>query len=215
MSKLSDFIGFVLGANAPNCKICRRYSETQVCKRCDSAIRESAEAKTCRDIAGTLVHFPYSYTPQVRFVLKKFKFEDKQFLAGILAQYMTEIFSTMQYDMLTYVPLHKKRYAKRGYNQSQLLACALDHGAKELLVRTRNTTPQYRVPPNMRRQNVEGAFEVAKSAELQGKKILVVDDIVTTGSTITSVASALKSAGASEVCAIAFASAGESKIRLH
>ncbi len=215
MSKILDLIKTILGSNAPSCKICHRYSEETLCKSCDEGIKNSAPNEKTRDVSGITVHFPYSYTRYVRYILKKFKFEDKPNYGEILASYMGEVFSSLEYDVITFVPLHEKRLSKRGYNQAQLIAVALDENAKELLVRTRDTTPQYRVPANMRRQNVEGAFEVARGNSVYGKKILVVDDIVTTGSTLMSVAHALKSAGASDVSAIAFASSGDSTISLN
>ena len=107
-------------------------------------------------------------------------------------------------DTVIPVPLHWLRYWKRGYNQSEVLARGL---AARLqlpcrtgwLRRIRNTPKQTAQTPAARRENVRGAFRTGRSADLSGRTILLVDDVLTTGSTCSEAARALRDAGAKNV----------------
>jgi len=118
-----------------------------------------------------------------------------------LAQYMAH--RRITGDLLVPVPLHSRRLRSRGYNQSALLArelgkltgLALD---ERLVFRTRDTPPQVRAPSReQRRSNVEDSFQC--SAGLSGEAVILVDDVATTGSTLSACAATLKDAGASSV----------------
>jgi len=115
-------------------------------------------------------------------------------------------------DVVIPVPLHSRRERERGYNQSELLANALGilTGAvvdKRALRRARNAPPQVSIDGHeKRKENVEGAFECTTS--LDGAHVLLIDDVVTTGSTLSACASALKDSGAKSVWGLAFARQG-------
>lgn len=101
------------------------------------------------------------------------------------------------------VPLHRQRLVSRGFNQAAWLAKRLGHGNEQmrLLRRIRHTEPQVRLQADRRRQNVAGAFAIdPKHAGLAaGRRVLVIDDVLTTGSTLHECASALRSVGAADV----------------
>ncbi len=106
------------------------------------------------------------------------------------------------------VPLHKRRLRMRGYNQSALLAKEVARRtglavAEELIVRTRDTQPQVSLSHEERIRNVEGSFGCNGGA--YGGNFILVDDVVTTGSTLLACATALKASGASSVWGIALA----------
>ena len=122
---------------------------------------------------------------------------------------------TMQADIVVPVPLHRWRLLKRRFNQSQLLAKGLARKLEIssdpfLLERARATASQGTLDRKERRKNVRGAFRVpAKQAgQLEGKRVLLVDDVLTTGATASECAKALKKAGAAEVGVVAFARVG-------
>jgi predicted amidophosphoribosyltransferase len=99
------------------------------------------------------------------------------------------------------VPLHAARLRERGYNQSAALADALADvlGAPRLpgaLVRVRATPPQARLGPAARRANLAGAFAIERPARLRGRRVLLVDDVLTTGATLDAALAALHDAGA-------------------
>ena len=112
-------------------------------------------------------------------------------------------------DVLVAVPLHRSRERERGYNQSELLARAVskETGIDFLfraLSRTRDTPPQVSITGHEeRKRNLEGAF--ASTGDVSGLRVLLVDDVVTTGSTMSACASVLKAGGATRVWGLALA----------
>jgi ComF family protein len=115
-------------------------------------------------------------------------------------------------DLLVPVPLHKKRKRKRGYNQSALLCNAIsrttDIPVNEIsLQRVKNTISQTKFNLVQRRKNVADAFRVVNKKEIVNKTILLVDDVITSGSTINACAEQLKINGAKEIFAITVAKA--------
>jgi ComF family protein len=104
-------------------------------------------------------------------------------------------------DLLAPVPLHPKRLKARGFNQALLLAQAFPDKplAREALVRVRHTRPQVGLNPKERRDNVKGAFAVPDPAQVRGKNVLLVDDLLTTGATVKECARVLIKAGAKRV----------------
>ena len=108
------------------------------------------------------------------------------------------------------VPLHVSREQQRGFNQSErIFAEWLQvHGVPMIraLQRVRPTLPMYKLTPEERRQNIKGAFAVCAAGSVAGKRILLVDDILTTGATLCACAQELKRAGAAEVRVLVLAS---------
>jgi ComF family protein len=109
------------------------------------------------------------------------------------------------------VPLHVRREKERGYNQSELLAAHVSQGVgvpllRSALCRVRYTASQARLDTVARRQNVSGAF-VCRDARLRGKRVALVDDVCTTGSTLEACSAALKEGGARSVLGLTVARA--------
>jgi ComF family protein len=104
-------------------------------------------------------------------------------------------------DLVAPVPLHPRRLKARGFNQAWLLAQAFSEAplAREALVRRRHTAPQVGLNPKQRLDNVRGAFAVPDPALVTGKKVLLVDDLYTTGATVKECARVLRRAGARRV----------------
>lgn len=108
------------------------------------------------------------------------------------------------------VPLEKKRLKSRGYNQAEVLAKELSQILEiplivDNLVKTRKTLPQAKLSAKERGENVKNAFSVKNPAEIIGKKIFLIDDVYTTGSTMEECATVLKNAGARQVWGVAIA----------
>jgi ComF family protein len=110
-------------------------------------------------------------------------------------------------DLVVPVPLHLKRLGQRGFNQSAVMAGALGRRLDlpvrfDMLVRNQWTEPQTRLSRKERLENVKGAFEVSDRSSGKGHHILIVDDVFTTGTTLSECAKTLKAAGAAGVYAL-------------
>ncbi len=113
------------------------------------------------------------------------------------------------FDFVVPMPLHWRRHWQRGFNQSEILARLVARHHRVPMIdavrRVRATTVQAGLTNNKRRKNVAGAFRVRKKARLAGKRILLIDDVMTTGATGTACAAAIKRAGASSVTLLTLA----------
>ena len=111
--------------------------------------------------------------------------------------------------MLTFVPMGTAQEQQRGYNQAELLAKELAKEwklpCKRLLRKVKKTRTQHKLPAQERRENVKGAFRVCR--KIRGKRIVLCDDIVTTGATLEECAEMLYAAGAEKIVAVTVASA--------
>jgi ComF family protein len=149
----------------------------------------------------------------LREAIHQFKYRPCRSLGKPLGEWMVDrirLLSTI--DMVIPVPLHVKRLRKRGFNQSLLLAhrVSVRYGMQlsyDNLMRIRPTRPQVELRGDERIKNVEGAFALRHPEKVQGKRIILVDDVFTTGATMNECASVLKDAEASHVTAFTLARA--------
>jgi ComF family protein len=148
-----------------------------------------------------------------RFVLG-LKFQDRQDQASWMAEWMLRAAPELvaDADIITPVPLHWRRFIARRFNQSAVLAKAMADQcgkpfAPEVLVRTRSTQTQRGLTAPERDANVGRAFAVPEAVRIAvaGRRVLLVDDVITTGATLKACTLALKKAGAAEVDCLAFA----------
>lgn len=154
------------------------------------------------------------YDEQSRCLVTRFKFSDATHLADYLGQILRPHAAPLieQADIVIPVPLHPHRLRWRRYNQSALLARAISPEARKktatnLLRRIKNTTPQTTLDTQARQENVADVFDVPKHlrAVIKDKRIVLVDDVITTGATIHACTQTLKDCGASWVGVITLA----------
>jgi ComF family protein len=149
------------------------------------------------------------YEPTMREAIHLFKYQRKQVLAEPLIQliidHLPDDLATEAYDLLLPIPLHRKRLRERGFNQAEQLAKGIAKvwnvpiGA-DVLRRVRDTAPQSSLESrHARRENIADAFEVHSPELIQGRRILLIDDIFTTGTTIYEALKVLKAADAAGV----------------
>ncbi|MGA2599841.1 MAG: ComF family protein [Bryobacteraceae bacterium] len=151
-----------------------------------------------------------SYEDELRKLIHLFKYGRIETLAGPLGRFMiTALPRELNFDVIVPMPLHWTKLWRRGFNQSELLAAAVSRRwnvpLKRLVRRIRATPVQAGLTSAKRRVNVSGAFR-AKSG-VAGLKVLLVDDVLTTGATAGACASALKRAGAARVTLLTLARA--------
>jgi ComF family protein len=143
-------------------------------------------------------------------LLHAFKFERHDFFDAPLAELLGATLPDRDFDAIVPVPMSRAKERRRGYNQAELLARALSRRTAvrcELLLTTRGARKtQSTLTRDERAVNVRGAFTA--SARSRDRAILLVDDVCTTGETLRACATALRTAGASRVCAVAVAKAG-------
>jgi len=150
---------------------------------------------------------------RLRDLIHLFKYSSMRPLASVFGQWLAAAYPRMErFDALVPMPLHWWKRLRRGFNQSELLTRELSHriGVPVLRVarRRRATAAQTGLSPAQRRENVRGAFEVPHPAAVRGLSMLLVDDVLTTGSTVNACATALKRAGAARVSVLTLSRAG-------
>jgi ComF family protein len=129
-----------------------------------------------------------------------------------MAQGCQEFLSECSVDMIVPVPLHPKRLRWRGFNQSVLLArqvSRVQHIPMDpfVLYRGKETPPQTQLTEEERRKNVRGAFSLNPQKPVEGKRVLLVDDVYTSGATVNECSRSLKRGGAKEVYVLTLARA--------
>jgi ComF family protein len=163
----------------------------------------------------TLTRAAALYTEPLRSAIHALKYEGRMELGASLARYLVAIFQRPPWTELTFsfdgcipVPLHPKREKERGYNQAALLASGFGEQInlpvrETWLVRSRETASQATLSAEERRLNIADAF--IASPDVVGKRLLIIDDVTTTGATLTACAHALRKAGAEIICGLALA----------
>lgn len=200
----------------PKCVLCRKLlknGEQDLCREC----REEAPCYPNRKISLQFLDSfaaVWYYEKNVRKSLLRYKFYGARSYAKnygrLLAMKVLE--TDLQFDVLTWVPVSRLRKFRRGYDQVELLAKAV---GKELgitpvplLRKIRHNRPQSGISDAAKRKaNVLGAYRLVESGAVSGKRILLLDDILTTGATAGEAARVLKTAGAKEVHCAAIAAA--------
>lgn len=151
-----------------------------------------------------------AYDGALRRLIHVFKFEGVRTLQRPLGDLLAQALPREAgFDAIAPMPLHWRRRWQRGFNQSELLAREIARRwrvpVRSLVRRRKATAPQAGLTSAQRRRNVQGAFEARKRLRLDGMRILLIDDVLTTGATASACARALKRAGASHVTFLALA----------
>ena len=201
----------------PRCVFCGCVVSpgTKVCRKCAQEVVETSAIRYMNlSVSGENIRCAalYTYRGVVRKSIVDFKFnghrEYADYYAEQLAEQSPKSFPDFRFDAVTSVPISAERKKKRGYNQSEWiarpLARRLNLPYRELLVKTRDNREQHMLDKKQRAKNVRGVYSAAGTGA-EGKSILLVDDIVTTGATLSECARVLYGAGAKLVSCAAVA----------
>lgn len=212
-------VAAVRGALGPStCAACDARVRPQVvfCQACAATIEPPPEAEdaapTDPRLAPTVAFAAFGGA--LATALRRLKYQDRPDLAaplGHLARHAARR-AGLTADLIVPVPLHPRRLVDRGYNQAALIAAEVAVEleaplAARALIRLRNTPQQAHLAREARLGNVRQAFRARDPREIQGRRVVLVDDVATTGATITACAEALLAAGAASVTAIVVARA--------
>jgi ComF family protein len=186
----------------PICKICGLWYEGEItvdftCRNCFGLDLEFASARSATQYAGL-----------VKEVIHRFKYGRNEWFEPFLAELLIEAaLPELRFepvDLIVPIPLHPRKRRKRGFNQSERLAARLSeaahipHNAK-LVERIRDTNSQAGLDRDDRIENVKNAFKYVGAERLKGERLLLIDDVLTTGLTASACAKELRKHGAGEV----------------
>ena len=216
MNLMSVFLDLLF---PPKCPFCGKLTETSsICPDCQTSLPWAADSEAVRELPGGLrCAAPLWYEGLARQGLLRFKFQGRsasaKVLGELIAQCAAEHFGG-EFNTVTWVPVSRKRLRQRGYDQAELLArsaCRLWGVQPEpLLVKHTDNPAQSSLEGiEARAENVRGVYCAQNAA---GKQVLLIDDICTTGATLSACAQALREAGAESVVCAAAAQTPQEKV---
>ncbi len=210
-----------------DCKSTLEISEYNYCLCSKNPLRlplgASGKCSRCQDkkLSGLYFALSYKEKPLTRKLIHHFKYEYIKTLAPVLTDIVLEHFvlaknmesHIWENSIIIPVPLEMKRLKFRGYNQSEEIGHLLGQALNVPLisgnlVKIKKTRPQMKLSASQREENLRGAFDIKKPQQIAGKKVFLIDDVYTTGSTMAECAKTLKEAGTKQVWGIAITREG-------
>ena len=195
----------------PNvCGICKRICKENICIKCKGILKkiERTKIKKVKNKNFNEMAYIFKYEGVIRKCLLDYKFNELGYLYKTFSEIIIKNKKISRfikkYDIIIPVPVHKKRKKQRGYNQTELIARKV---AKELgitfennvLLKTKNTKPQSTLNKEDRMLNAKGVYTVKHEEKIMGKKVLIIDDIYTTGSTLNECSRVIRTANPAKI----------------
>ncbi len=203
------------GANiCPDCANSLVPITESFCPVCGKPYHPNRQCPLCghNHFSFTAARAAFVYSGVICSAIKKLKYTRNLGLSGLFSDFLLSVYLDTKWDidLVTAVPLYKKRYADRGFNQSEWIAKPLSRAIGKpfsagALQKAVNTTPQAGLSQQERSTNLREAFR-AEPVIVKEKNVLIVDDVMTTGSTFNECAQTLRKAGASKVYCLSVAS---------
>ncbi len=204
----------------PVCGICGKLNSDFLCKKCEKILESEAvfgvdkykkierKKENIKNNFNDKKYFDehlyiFLYQGIIRRIILKYKFQEEAYLYKTFVNFLLKnenFFEKIEkYDTIVPVPISKKRKKKRGYNQSELLAKEIAYNAnlvleKESLYKIKDIVEQSKLNKENRLKNIQGVYELVNKEKLNKKKILLIDDIYTTGSTVNECSKVLRNA---------------------
>ena len=200
----------------PVCGICDKINKKSLCKKCEIKIKpyQINEIEKIKNKSFDYQIKILKYENIIRDKIIDYKFNEKAYLYKTFAKIILKnkkIYGFLKkYDIIMCVPMHIKKKMLRGYNQSELIAKEL---AKKLqiekqfnnLVKIKDTKKQSTLTKEQRKTNLKNAFQIKNLEKVKNKKVILFDDIYTTGSTVEECSKVLKRVGVSSIAVVTLA----------
>ncbi len=210
----------------PACSICGKEGKTYLCENCKNKLEQEKIYVPEIEIVNGIEHcYLFEYKGIIREKILQYKFGNKAYLANFFFEFFVKNEKVCgflkKYDIIIPVPMSKKKIAKRGYNQSELIAKKIAKSTtnnlnfnilkgnavnnntlkleKNILIKVKENKTQSTLNKIERMENVKNVYKIQNEQKIKQKKVLLFDDIYTTGATTTECIKVLKNAGAKEV----------------
>ncbi|MDO5018020.1 MAG: phosphoribosyltransferase family protein [Lagierella massiliensis] len=182
------------------CLCCREENaKDYICENCQNSLEKVYDFRVIEDCT---CYSPYLYSGHIKRLIGEFKFKEKKYYGKLFAKLLEDFYNlyNLKYDILVPIPLTNKKVLKRGFNQCEVICKFLSDRIKvpynkDILIKIKDTPDQHLLNMEKRRNNLSSAFKVNIFEELLDKKILLVDDIMTSGYTLEYCIKNLKLAG--------------------
>lgn len=198
----------------PKCIFCQKLlkeEQTDVCSACVGDLplcKQSVKRGECYEIC----YSAYYYEGRVQESILRYKFMQRSRYAAPYGRILAMLIcrERIEYDVLSYVPISKQRQAQRGYSQTKLLAEAVGEELRQPVVKTLDKVRDNAAQTKMksaaaRKENVKNAYRPVRTEQFAGKRVLLIDDVITSGATLSECGRVLKAAGAKSVVCLTIA----------
>lgn len=191
------------------------FNDKCICAHCGrSTLAPEEYCLTCKEklLSTDVARSAFIYKGAIKSLIKKMKHERNAYLCRVFASYLSALFFKNLFiaDFVVFVPMTRNRERRRGYNQGKRLAeCFAEKvnlEVKDILIKTKETKKQALLSAKERRDNLKSSFKVVDKKAVKDKRIVLIDDVTTTGSTAETISAILKKAGAKSVILLTVAS---------
>ena len=197
------------------CGICGKIATNSLCKKCEIELKKQEESQIIGNNKEEIENknfdeliYIFKYEGQIRKLILDYKFNEKSYIYLTFVNFLLKnkkIFEKIKnYDTIIPVPISKKRNKTRGYNQSLLIAKEIAQQTNlelvnNCLIKTKNIIEQSKLNKEDRTTNIQGVYELKNKKMIENKKILLIDDIYTTGSTVNECSKILRKGNPSKI----------------
>lgn len=196
------------------CGICEKINRNSLCNKCEIQLKKQQDVniinqgKEIQEKYFNELIYVFKYEGQIRKLILDYKFNDKPYIYLTFVNFLLKnekIFENIKkYDKITAVPISKKRLKTRGYNQSQLIAKEIARQTNlelvnNCIIKTKNIIEQSKLNREDREKNIKGVYQLKNKQLIENKKILLIDDIYTTGSTVNECSKILRQGNPKEI----------------
>ena len=185
------------------CMVCDEEGFIGICPSCKSRINKAKNE-------GSILSYGF-YGGILKSLILKFKYESNYNVGYLLANFLIEIIreSEIDIDIICYIPMIRKDERKRGFNQCRLIANEIGYNlnipVSNCIKKVKHTKEQKKLTKEERIKNLIGAFEVKSNEDIKNKRVLLIDDVMTTGATIGECTKILKKSGVKEIIVLTIA----------